>query len=417
MAKSMPFDEFKWRIKEAIDTSPDIAVVSNLAQQSKTGKSLAMSSLLPQVTGTSDTGKRSIKNPWLDSSLQQDGANFGITVSQLVFDFGATMFGLKAGKARVKAAEELLMSKKSEQALKSINAFIELERARDQYNLASQNAKSRLELIRLVRERFALGGGTKPDVIRAESRYAEALSTVALASSKVSAAEATYRELFASNPTGVVVGPDHEFVVEGLNKSAEELAGTYPGLLQLASLKDAASEESKAVIAKTLPSFNLVYSNTSQGHFVANVNPASSSSLVLQMSVPLYDGGAGNARKDDARLKAKQSELEFEAAMRAFEKILLQNQAEVKNSEEILTSRSVSVRSAIASMRAVREQFAFNKGTLLDLISVQDSLYQSGRDMIDANADRHLARYRLAHLTSELQKVFLLSDMPMTVKD
>jgi len=417
MAKSMPFDEFKWRIKEAIDTSPDIAVVSNLAEQSKTGKSLAMSSLLPQVTGTSDSGKRTIKNPWLDSSLQQDGANFGITVSQLVFDFGATMFGLKAGKARVKAAEELLMSKKSEQALKSINAFIELERARDQYNLASQNAKSRLELIRLVRERFALGGGTKPDVIRAESRYAEALSTAALASSKVSAAEAAYRELFASNPTGVVVGPDHEFVVEGLTKSAEELAGTYPGLLQLARLKDAASEESKAVIAKTLPSFNLVYSNTSQGHFVANVNPASSSSLVLQMSVPLYDGGAGNARKDDARLKAKQSELEFEAAMRAFEKTLLQNQAEVKNSEEILTSRSVSVRSAIASMRAVREQFAFNKGTLLDLISVQDSLYQSGRDMIDANADRHLARYRLAHLTSELQKVFLLSDMPMTVKD
>ena len=417
MAKSMPFDEFKWRIKEAIDTSPDIAVVSNLAEQSKTGKSLAMSSLLPQVTGTSDSGKRTIKNPWLDSSYQQDGANFGITVSQLVFDFGATMFGLKAGKARVKAAEELLMSKKSEQALKSINAFIELERARDQYNLASQNAKSRLELIKLVKERFALGGGTKPDVIRAESRYAEALSTVALASSKVSAAEATYRELFASNPTGVVVGPDHEFVVEGLNKSAEELAGTYPGLLQLARLKDAASEESKAVIAKTLPSFNLVYSNTSQGHFVANVNPASSSSLVLQMSVPLYDGGAGNARKDDARLKAKQSELEFEAAMRSFEKILLQNQAEVKNSEEILTSRSVSVRSAIASMRAVREQFAFNKGTLLDLISVQDSLYQSGRDMIDANADRHLARYRLAHLTSELHKVFLLSDTPLTVKD
>jgi len=417
MAKNMPFDEFKWRIKEAIDTSPDIAVVSNLAEQSKTSKSLAMSSLLPQVTGTSDSGKRTIKNPWLDTSFTQDGSNFGITVSQLVFDFGATMFGLKAGKARVKAAEELLMSKKSEQALKSINAFIELERARDQYKLATQNAQSRLELTKLVKERFALGGGTKPDVIRAESRYAEALSTVAMTSSKVSAAEATYRELFASNPTGVVVGPDHEFVIDGLNKSAEELAGTYPGLLQLARLKDAASEESKAIIAKTLPSFNLVYSNTSQGHFVANVNPASSSSLVLQMSVPLYDGGAGAARKDDARLKAKQTELEFDAALRSFEKILLQNQAEVKNSEEILTSRSVSVRSSIASMRAVREQFAFNKGTLLDLISVQDSLYQSGRDMIDANADRHLARYRLAHLTSELQKVFLLSDTPLVLKD
>jgi len=135
------------------------------------------------------------------------------------------------------------------------------------------------------------------------------------------------------------------------------------------------------------------------------------------MNVPIYNGGADKARKDDAKLKALQSELEFEAAMRSFEKVLLQNQAEVKNSEEILTSRSVSVRSAIASMRAVREQFAFNKGTLLDLISVQDSLYQTGKDMIDASADRNLARYRLTHLTSELHKVFQLSDSPLMVKD
>jgi outer membrane protein TolC len=188
-------------------------------------------------------------------------------------------------------------------------------------------------------------------------------------------------------------------------------------LLQLARLKDATSEESRAAIAKTLPSFSLVYSNTSQGHFVANVTPASSTSMVLQMSIPLYDGGAGKARKEDAALKAQQSALEFDVAMRSFEKTLLQSQAEVKSSEEILTSRSVSVRSAIASMRAVREQFAFNKGTLLDLISVQDSLYQSGKDMIDASADRNLARYRLAHLTSELHKVFQLSDSPLMVQD
>ena len=417
MAKTMPYDEFKLRIKEAIDASPDIAVVSNLAQQSKSTKSLALSSLLPQVTGTSDSGKRTIRNPWYDSKYVQDGSNFGVTVSQLVFDFGAGVFGLKAGNARLKAAEELLVSKRSEQALKSIYAFIELERAREQYALAVQNAQSRLELIRLVRDRFALGGGTKPDVIRAESRYAEALSSVAMAGSKVSGAEANYRELFASNPDSVVLGPDHEFAIEGLVKSAEELAGTYPGLLQLARLKDATSEESRAAIAKTLPSFSLVYSNTSQGHFVANVTPASTTSMVLQMSVPLYDGGAGKARKDDAALKAQQSALEFEVGMRSFEKTLSQSQAEVRSNEEILTSRSVSVRSAIASMRAVREQFAFNKGTLLDLISVQDSLYQAGKDMIDATADRNLARYRLAHLTSELHKVFQLSDSPLMAQD
>lgn len=416
---SMPFDEFRLRIKEAIEVSPDVAVVSNLAEQSRSNKSLAMSSLLPQVNGTIDSGKRHTgRDPYLGSSpYEKDGTNLGITVSQLLFDFGSSYFGLRAGKARQKAAEELLVSKKSEQALKTINAFIELERSRDQYLLASENAQSRLELIKLVKERFALGGGTKPDVIRAESRYAEALSTVALASSKVSAAQANYREVFASNPDSVVNGPDHEFVIDGLYKSAEELAGTYPGLLQLARLKDATSEESKAVIAKTLPSFNLIYSNTSSGYLANNVTPSASSSVLVQLSIPFYNGGSDTAKKQDAKLKAMQSELEFQAAMRTFEKSLRQSQAEVLNSEDILASRAVSVRSAIASMRAVREQFAFNKGSLLDVISMQDSLFQAGRDMIDAQADRHLARYRLVHLTSELQKVFQLADQPLTVKD
>ena len=416
---NMPFDEFVLRIKEAIDSSPDVAVVSNLAEQSKSNKSLAFSSLLPQVNATADTGKRHTgRDPYLGTqAYDKDGTNLGITVSQLVFDFGSAYFGLRAGKARQKAAEELLVSKKSEQALKSINAFIELERARELHQLASENANSRLELTRLVKERFALGGGTKPDVIRAESRYAEALSNVALASSRVSAAQAAYREMFDSNPDTVLLGPDHDFVIEGLNKSAEELAGTYPGLLQLARLKDATTQESKAAIAKALPSFNLVYSNTSSGYTANNITPSASSSVLLQMSIPIYSGGADKARKQDAKLKALQSELEFQAAMRAFEKSLQQSQAEVMNSEDILAARAVSVRSAISSMRAVREQFAFNKGSLLDVISMQDSLYQAGRDMIDAQADRNLARYRLAHLTSELQKLFQLSDQPLLVKD
>ena len=423
MAKSMPFDEFRLRVKEALDSSPDVAIVSNMYGQSQTGRSLALANLLPQVTGTSDTGRRRVgRDPYTGiqspADGRRDGGNFGITVSQLVFDFGAGMFGLRAGEARMKAAQELMNSKKSEQALKTVNAFIELERARDLYQLAKENAAARFELVKLVRERNALGGGTKPDVIRAESRYAEALSNIAMMSSRVNSAEAAYQELFASKPTGIVLGPDHEFVIEGLNKSAEELAATYPGLLQLARLKDASAQEAKNAMAKMFPSFNLVYSANSAGNFTSTPYPAStSSSVVLQLNYPLYTGGADTARKEDAKLKAQQSEQEFQSGMRQYEKFLTQGQSDVINYEEIVKTRTVSVRSAIASLRAVREQFAFNKGNLLDLITAQESLYQAGRDLIDTNAERNLARYRLLHLTSELNKVFQLADAPISIKD
>ena len=74
------------------------------------------------------------------------------------------------------------------------------------------------------------------------------------------------------------------FPIEGLNKTAEELAGTYPGLLQLAKLREATQSEYNGAVAKTLPSFQLVYSNSIAGmNAPAPIEPARSNSLVFQL--------------------------------------------------------------------------------------------------------------------------------------
>ena len=413
-SNAMPFDEFKLRVKEAVVASPDVGIVSSQLGQTQSGKSLAFASLLPQVTGTADSGKRNMgRDPYLNTpGYSRNGANYGITVSQLLFDFGASLFGFKAGEARVLAAQELLNSKRSEQALKSINAFVELERAKAHMILAKQNASSRLAIVKLVKERSEIGGGTKADIIRVESKYAEALSTISLAETRLANAEAGYRELFGTSPQGVVQGPLHEFAIEGLSKTAEELAGTYPGLLQLAKLREASQADYNGAVAKTLPSFQLVYGNTVNAFSAPSpVEPSRNSSLVVQLKYEFYTGGADTARKNDAMYKSQQAAQEFEQGMRQYQKVLSQSQAEIRNNDELIAARRVSALSAIDSMRAVREQFSFNKGSLLDLITVQESLFMSGRDLIDAMADRALVRYRLLHLTAELDKMFELNTM------
>ena len=411
---AMPFDEFKLRVKEAVVASPDVGIVSSQLGQTQSGKSVAYSSMLPQVTGTADSGKRNMgRDPYLNTpGYSRNGANYGITVSQLLFDFGASLFGFKAGEARVLAAQELLNSKRSEQALKSISAFVELERAKAQMVLAKQNASSRLAIVKLVKERSEIGGGTKADIIRVESKYAEALSTISLAETRLANAEEAYRELFGSSPKGVVHGPLHEFAIEGLSKTAEELAGTYPGLLQLAKLREASQSDYNSAVAKTLPSFQLVYGNTVNAFSAPSpIEPSRNNSLLVQLKYEFYTGGADTARKNDAMYKAQQAAQEFESGMRQYQKVLSQSQAEIRNNDELIAARKVSALSAIDSMRAVREQFSFNKGSLLDLITVQESLFMSGRDLIDAMADRALVRYRLLHLTAELDKMFELNTL------
>ena len=61
------------------------------------------------------------------------------------------------------------------------------------------------------------------------------------------------------------------------------------------------------------------------------------------------------------------------------------------------------------SFEAVREQFAFRRGTLLDLLRAQEDLYLAGRDLIDGVIDHAVARYRLLHLGSGLTPLLALA--------
>ena len=61
---------------------------------------------------------------------------------------------------------------------------------------------------------------------------------------------------------------------------------------------------------------------------------------------------------------------------------------------------------AAVALEAVREQFVFRRGTLLDLLRAQEELYAAGRDLIDGIVDESLVRYRLLDLAMELTPLF-----------
>lgn len=414
---AMPYDEFKLRVRDAVLAFPDVGVAQSQLGFAQASASESRAPLLPQINGFTESGKRSVgADSYLGTpAYNRDGTNYGVSVRQVLFDFGAVYFGFQSGKAKERAAQELLNSKRSEQALKTVASVIDLERARAQMGLAKDNASSRLAIVKLVRERYETGGGSKPDIIRAEARYAESLATVTNAQNRLKAAEAAYREAFAANPVGIIRGPNFEVPVDKLDASAEQLAGTYPGLQQLAQLRDSADAEAKSAFAKTLPSFNLAYDNIVNG-VSAPLAPSRTVNALLQFKYNFYTGGAESARKDQADYKAKQAEQEFQSGLRQYERVLTQNQEDVRNSDALLAARKAAASSAISSMRAVREQFAFNKGTLLDLLTVQEGLFNAGRDLVDAEADRQISRYRYLHLTSGLDRLFDLSEASYDVR-
>jgi outer membrane protein TolC len=55
---------------------------------------------------------------------------------------------------------------------------------------------------------------------------------------------------------------------------------------------------------------------------------------------------------------------------------------------------------AVQALRAVREQFANRRGSLLDLLNAQETLHAAGVGLTEAEIDEALARWQVLYYSS-----------------
>jgi adhesin transport system outer membrane protein len=158
-----------------------------------------------------------------------------------------------------------------------------------------------------------------------------------------------------------------------------------------------------AVRGRSLPSINLELSATRRD-LVGPANPGTDRSVMLVAKQSLYAGGADSARIDAASQKLLQSSEELESARRESARVLDQVLLEAESQERLMESRANTARLAAESLKMVREQYAYRRGTLLDLLTAQESLYAAGRELIDSQLDQAMSRYRVLNAASRLSQ-------------
>jgi outer membrane protein TolC len=162
-----------------------------------------------------------------------------------------------------------------------------------------------------------------------------------------------------------------------------------------------AEAELKATRGRSFASINLEVSAARRDLVHPGV-PGTDQSIALVARQTLFGGWADTARVDQAVQKMRQSAEELRSAELEYRRQLDQLVLEVEAQERLVTSRQSAARLAAESLRMIREQYAYRRGTLLDLLTAQESLYFAGRDLIDAQVDRALSTYKLMSLAAVL---------------
>ena len=405
--------EFKSAVKYAVATHPSIKSAAMDRASSASYVDEAFAPLLPTVSGIGDFGTRNYGLNAVNSSQtrRENGFNAGLSLRQLIYDFGASRSTYNAAEAKLKQSDADFDGARADLALRAVSVYVDLLRTRSLRILAEQNRNARQELLKQISSRASDGGSSQSDVVRTESRYLDAVANLSAMASRQATAEGIFNEVFGRAAPEVLPIPTDP-KTPGENRPVEELLRQFPAASAKESAMLAAQFEAESAKSRGLPSLSAQLSHTRRATPVDNsAYRGSDTTALLVFKYDFYSGGGDKARAEQAAFKAGRAAFEFDLIARQYERSLAEVRAQVKNGEEIKQARIKAAKASAASMRAINEQFRYNRGSLLDVLKTQEEVYTAGKDLIDSAADQIIAKYRLMHMVSQIDLFFGLGQI------
>lgn len=261
--------------------------------------------------------------------------------------------------------------------------------------------------------RFDVGRGKVTDLQEAQARYDAVLTREVSAQSTLALRRAQYREL-----TGAAA--------DGLAALAAGFVPMPPAPDDLSSWQARAEDQNTRVLFKRgevaiaraeidkyklsgRPTLDLVASYTYKGQnggLSQSITPDSSraATIGVQLTVPLYTGGALDSRQRESVAKKGQAEQELVAAQRDARLQVQDAFLAVKTGVSRVGTLEQSVRSAQTALDATTLARDLGTRTELDVLDAQQRLFTAQLDLAQARNDYLLGRIKLASAAGVLQE-------------
>ena len=130
-------------------------------------------------------------------------------------------------------------------------------------------------------------------------------------------------------------------------------------------------------------------------------------SVGLNFQTELYSGGVEESKLEQAQARLLQAELSRDSIRVGIIKELREKFATYEGELSAVDARLLVLDGSKETYSITKELYAFSRISLFEVLSSQEELFNSGRQLIDSIVDRAIAKYRLSHATQTLvEKVY-----------
>ncbi|MEO1711162.1 MAG: TolC family protein, partial [Pseudomonadota bacterium] len=203
-------ETLKGAVRKAIETNPELGAIKHNRQAIDQELRAAHGLLLPSIDLRAEIGrqKRRSKTPVITNSHNwHTRREIGVIVGQRLFDGFEARHEIARQKSRVVSAKFRVADTANAIALRAIQAYLEIERARAVLAAAGRNLRALERLRSRVGRRVSAGQASRAERTEAGSRTANARALVAEARARLEDAKALYRSVVGAKPSHLHPSP------------------------------------------------------------------------------------------------------------------------------------------------------------------------------------------------------------------
>jgi outer membrane protein len=387
-------------LARAYSTNPDINQQRAAVRARDEGVPTAKAGWLPKASGTVSVGRQyseAVNVLGIPGTEKYRGYPRGSSaqVTQTLFDGMRTVNNVSQAESAVLQARESMRQTEVTTLQAGATAYMDVLRDTAVVGLRMNNIQVLEVQLQQTRDRFQVGEVTRTDVAQAESSLATGKADYAVAQSALETSVANYRRQIGVAPKQLQPAqPIEKLLASSLDGAIQIGIEENPSILGALHQVDAAQSAVKVAEGALLPTASVqgqvLQQNDVSGY--PNYNQWNAS-IVGQISVPFYQGGAEYAAVRQAKETLGQARLAVDSQRIAVRAAVATAWGRLLAARASIVAFQAAVKAAEVALNGVREEAKVGQRTTLDVLNAQQTLLNTRVQLVTAQRDRVVASY------------------------
>jgi outer membrane protein, adhesin transport system len=383
-------------VRDALDWQPEMRAMRATRRVAEGAVDEARGGYLPSVDVTLGRGReRSDNVTTRPGERTLDRVENELTVSQLLFDTGATSSQVNRAEARREGASLQVIAGAESLAQRTAQAYLEVLRMVELIRIGEENVAAHERTLKQVTTLADGGVGRRADAVQVSGRLAQANSSLAQLRGQLEQANAAYRHLVGRAP-GALVAPRAEFprLERGVALLIEETIVAHPAIRAAEREREAAQADREFARSRLGPrvTFDVGVTQNRDLDGVRGVNADAMAMVRLRQN--LFRGGSDDARIRQAEARVDEANAGLARARNDVERELRLAHETYRAERARLPALAEHARASEAVVEAYTAQFRLGQRTLFDLLNAEAERFSSRSNLVTGEYSALAAGYR-----------------------